>query len=77
MVQIRRLDSMLPIPGLTLGDIGEKIGLNGLDNGFVMFNNYSISRHCLLNKYADVTPDGDYVTSIKDKNKRFGRTLVL
>lgn len=68
---------MLPLQGVTLGDIGEKIGLNGLDNGFIMFDHYSIPRTCLLNKYADVTLEGEYVTSIKDQNKHFGKTLLL
>lgn len=29
----------------------------------------------LLNKTADVTPDGKYVTPFKDPNKRFGAAL--
>lgn len=55
--------------------MGEKIGLNGVDNGFIMFNNYLISRTCLLNKTADVTEDGNYTASVKDKSKRFGKNL--
>lgn len=55
--------------------MGEKIGLNGVDNGFIMFNNYLISRTCLLNKTADVTEDGNYTASVKDKSKRFGENL--
>lgn len=32
-VRIRDTTTMLPYPGITVGDIGEKIGLNGVDNG--------------------------------------------
>lgn len=72
VVKIRELDTMLPPLGVSLGDVGEKIGLNGMDNGFIMFNRYSVPRDCLLNKYGDVTLEGEYITSIEDDNRRFG-----
>ncbi|XP_017882631.1 peroxisomal acyl-coenzyme A oxidase 3 [Ceratina calcarata] len=75
IVPIRDPDTHMPYPGVTIGDMGEKIALNGLDNGFVMFNNYFIPRTCLLNRTSDVTEDGRYVTSVKDKSKRFGASL--
>jgi acyl-CoA oxidase len=65
----------VPYPGITIGDMGGKLGLNGLDNGYMLFDNYKISRDCLLNKTGDVTPDGKYVTPYKDPNKRFGASL--
>lgn len=55
--------------------MGEKIALNGVDNGFVMFNNYHIPCKCLLNRTTNVTQDGNYVTSVQNKNKRFGENL--
>lgn len=42
--------------------MGPKAGLNGVDNGFIKFDNYRIPRENLLNKTGDVTPDGKYVT---------------
>ncbi|XP_011308973.1 peroxisomal acyl-coenzyme A oxidase 3 [Fopius arisanus] len=75
VVPIRDPETMLTFPGITIGDLGEKIGLNGVDNGYVMFHNYRIPRENLLNKMGDVTPDGDYVSPVKDQSKRFGASL--
>ncbi|RLU21718.1 hypothetical protein DMN91_006094 [Ooceraea biroi] len=75
VVPIRDPDTHLPFPGVTVGDLGEKLALNGIDNGFVMFNNYSVPRKCLLNRTADVTEDGQYIHTIKDERKRFGSSL--
>lgn len=38
VVPIRDPNTMLPFPGCIIGDMGEKIGLNGKDNGFVYQN---------------------------------------
>ncbi|XP_050305249.1 peroxisomal acyl-coenzyme A oxidase 3-like [Anthonomus grandis grandis] len=76
VVPLRDPQTLLPYPGVTVGDMGEKMGLNGVDNGFVLFKNYRIPRENLLNKLADVTEEGEYVTAIKDDNHRFGASLL-
>jgi hypothetical protein len=48
IVPIRDPVSLQPYPGLVIGDMGEKIGLNGVDNGFMMFDRYRVSREALL-----------------------------
>lgn len=75
VVPIRDPKTLQPYPGITVADLGEKIGLAGIDNGVLMFKNYEIPRENLLNKIGDVTEDGRYVTAIKDKNKRHGAAL--
>ncbi|XP_077258489.1 peroxisomal acyl-coenzyme A oxidase 3 isoform X1 [Temnothorax americanus] len=75
IVPIRDPKTHLPFAGVTVGDMGEKIGLNGVDNGFLMFDNYSIPRSCLLNRTADVSEDGKYVLALKDERKRYGSSL--
>lgn len=40
-----------------------------------MFNNYRIPRENLLARTGDVTPDGRFVTKIKDQKKRMGASF--
>ncbi|XP_077301266.1 acyl-CoA oxidase 3 isoform X2 [Arctopsyche grandis] len=75
IIPVRCSKSLRPFPGVIVGDIGEKIGANGLDNGFMMFNSYRVSKDALLNKLGDVDEDGKYVSPIRDPNKRFGASL--
>nr|CAH7752266.1 unnamed protein product [Callosobruchus chinensis] len=77
VVPVRNPKTLLPYPGLTVGDMGEKIGLNGIDNGFIEFDNYEIPKDSLLNKLGDVTDDGKYTTPFKDPKKRHGAALGL
>ncbi|XP_049829775.1 peroxisomal acyl-coenzyme A oxidase 3-like isoform X1 [Schistocerca gregaria] len=76
IVPIRDPETLQPFAGVLVGDVGEKIGLNGVDNGFVQFIRYRIPRENLLNKLGDVTPEGNYVSPLKDPNKRLGASLA-
>ena len=49
---------MKPMPGVTIEDMGWKMGLNGIDNGKLIFKNVRVPRTNMLNKLNDVTPDG-------------------
>jgi acyl-CoA oxidase len=75
VVPLRDPMTLQTLSGVIVGDMGHKIGLNGVDNGFAVFDRVRIPRGNLLNKHADVTPDGTYVTAYKDPNKRFGASL--
>lgn len=62
--------------GIRVGDMGPKMGLNGLDNGWAQFSNYKISKDTLLNRHANVTPDGKYVAKL-DKRSRHGVSMGI
>ncbi|XP_058456056.1 peroxisomal acyl-coenzyme A oxidase 3 isoform X2 [Malaya genurostris] len=76
VVPIRDPQTLNPFPGVVVGDLGEKSGLHGVDNGFVMFRNYRIPRDNLLAKTGDVNEDGVFVSPYKDENRRFGASLA-
>ncbi|KAH7713092.1 Protein F59F4.1 [Aphelenchoides avenae] len=66
-LQIRDLETHRPLKGITLGDIGPKMGANFIDNGFLRLDNVRIPRMHMLMKFAKVLPDGTYVHPIHDK----------
>jgi acyl-CoA oxidase len=59
------------VPGVEIEDCGEKLGLNGVDNGMIWFRNVRVPREALLNRYGNVTINGTYESPIEDPNKRF------
>lgn len=64
------------MPNVRIADCGHKIGLNGVDNGRIWFDNFRVPRENLLNSVADVLPDGQYISAIKDPDQRFAAFLA-
>ncbi len=59
------------MPGVSIVDNGYKLGLNGVDNGKIWFNQVRVPAENLLNKYGSIQEDGSYHSAIKNPNKRF------
>jgi acyl-CoA oxidase len=59
------------LDGVRIEDCGPKLGLNGVDNGRIWFDEVRVSRDALLDRYAEVTDDDDYFSSIENPNRRF------
>jgi acyl-CoA oxidase len=70
LVPIRDGDGA-PMPGVTIGDCGRKAGLNGVDNGWLIFDHVRVPREALLNGFGDIAQDGRYSSSIANETRRF------
>lgn len=75
IAQIRDADGNI-CPKVRIADCGHKIGLNGVDNGRIWFDNVRIPRENLLNSVADVSLDGKYLSAIKDPDQRFAAFMA-
>ncbi|TXD38240.1 acyl-CoA oxidase [Lujinxingia vulgaris] len=60
-----------PMPGVRIEDQGLKMGLNGVDNGRIWFDQVRVPRENLLNRYGNVSEEGHYESPIPSPNKRF------
>ena len=63
------------MPGITIEDDGFKLGLNGVDNGRITFNNVRIPRLNMLDKFGEVSEAGEYTSPINNPGKRFFQML--
>ena len=59
------------LPGIRVEDCGTKLGLNGVDNGRIWFNAVRVPRVNLLNRFGDVSRDGQYSSPIASPARRF------
>lgn len=59
------------IPGVTIKDCGRKMGLNGVDNGIIYFDNVRVPKDDMLDRFASVDEDGKFTSPIASDNRRF------
>jgi acyl-CoA oxidase len=57
--------------GVRIEDSGEKMGLNGVDNGRIWFDHVRVPRDALLNRFGGVNDHGAYESPIEKPTKRF------
>lgn len=58
--QVRDWDTHESLLGIELRDIGQKIGYNGMDNGFMRITSVKIPRRHLFMRFVNVDKDGTY-----------------
>jgi acyl-CoA oxidase len=57
--------------GVTIKDCGRKMGLNGVDNGVIYFDQVTIPKENMLDKFASVSEQGKFESPISSDNRRF------
>ncbi|KAE9597445.1 hypothetical protein Lal_00029865 [Lupinus albus] len=80
IVQLRSLDDHLPLPGITVGDIGMKFGngaYNTMDNGVLRFDNVRIPRDQMLMRVSQVTREGKLVQSKVPRQLVYGTMVYV
>src|SRR4051794_6780238 len=70
LVPLRDEDGTV-LPGIRIEDCGAKLGLDGVDNGRIWFDDVRVPRDNLLDRYAAVDEDGVYTSPIASPTKRF------
>ena len=59
------------IKGVRIEDCGRKMGLNGVDNGVIYFNQVIIPMENMLDKFAFINEQGEFESPISSDNRRF------
>jgi acyl-CoA oxidase len=59
------------MPGVSLSDCGVKLGLNGVDNGRILFHQVRVPRTNLLGRFGDIDDEGRYHSPIESPGRRF------
>jgi acyl-CoA oxidase len=75
IMQIRD-ENHLPLKGIRLGDLGNKVGDHGNDTGFMILENVRIPRDCMLMKYRKVTKKGKFEDVVKADPKVHYTTMM-
>lgn len=67
IVQLRCEKTHKPMPGIKIGEIGTKLGMNSTNNGYLGFEKVRIPRENMLMKNNQVLEDGTFVKAPNSK----------
>jgi acyl-CoA oxidase len=65
-IQVRSFETHDLLPGVEMGDIGPKMGLDHMDNGYLKFSQFRVPKRAMLNRFARISEKGKY--QLIDKN---------
>lgn len=77
LVPIRSLETHEILPGITIYDMGPKVGAISMDNGYMVLRNVRIPREQLLMKYSSVDREGKYAMRRQDAKQLMRGTMTL
>ena len=60
LVPIRDMETWEVLPNIQLGELGQKYGFTGKDNGFMIFKNARIPRFNMFSKWCTLSRDGKF-----------------
>ena len=61
VIRIRDSTSGQVVAGVRCGDMGDKMGRQGLDNGWIRFDRVVVGRECMMSRWAEVNAAGEWV----------------
>ncbi|SHG24263.1 Acyl-coenzyme A oxidase [Flavobacterium segetis] len=70
VVPLRNQNNQI-LNGIIIKDCGLKMGLNGVDNGTISFDNVIIPKDNMLDRFASVNEQGKFESPIPSDNRRF------
>ncbi|KAJ9078371.1 hypothetical protein DSO57_1007088 [Entomophthora muscae] len=73
ITQTRSFEDHREMKGVTLRDIGPKVGYAGMDNGYAKFDHVRVPRRNMLMRFAKVSRDGKY---IKPPHSKLGYAIM-
>lgn len=60
LIPIRSMDNHIPFMGVEIGELGQKIGYQNMDNGYISFDHYRIPRTMMLSRFVNIEKDGSF-----------------
>jgi len=70
IVPLRKPDGEME-KGVRIADCGRKMGLNGVDNGKIWFDQVMIPQDDMLDKFSGIDDHGEFISAISSDNRRF------
>ena len=74
LLQIRAPGTHAPMPNIEIGNLGNKIGFNTIDNGFLRVHKVRIPREQMMMRNSKVTREGAYIPA---KNAKMNYSTMV
>jgi acyl-CoA oxidase len=75
IVPIRDKKDHNVLPGVVVGDMGLKAGLNNIDNGFMIFKGCRVPYDNMLDRFSSIDEKGEFQSPVSSADKRFAYFL--